>query len=109
MKKLHLRFDTAENGDEAFKKFAISPPKYSVVLTDISMPIMDGNEATIKMRELERQQKRSRTTIVAITGVTSAAARKRSFDCGVDTYLTKPVRMGDIKAIVEEIGELEAL
>lgn len=107
MKKLHLRFDAAENGAEAFEKFSVSPPRYSLVLTDISMPVMDGNKATVKMRELERQRKLPKAMIVAITGVTSTAARKHSLDCGVDRYLTKPVKMTDIKALVEGISELE--
>ncbi len=105
MKKLHIPFDTAINGAEALAMYTSTPSRYFIILTDISMPIMDGNQATAKMRELERKQKLVRTTIVAITGVTSAASRKISFDSGVDTYLTKPVKMKEVRALIAEVKE----
>ncbi|TKA75279.1 hypothetical protein B0A55_05085 [Friedmanniomyces simplex] len=103
MKQLHMPFDTAINGAEALSIFTSNPSRYFLILTDISMPIMDGNQATAKIRELERKQKLPRTTIVAITGVTSATSRKISFDSGVDRYLTKPVKMKDVRALIAEI------
>ncbi|KAK0337249.1 hypothetical protein LTR02_013275 [Friedmanniomyces endolithicus] len=105
MKKLHIPFDTAINGAEALAMYTSTPSRYFIILTDISMPIMDGNQATAKIRELERKQKLVRTTIVAITGVTSAASRKISFDSGVDTYLTKPVKMKEVRALIAEVKE----
>ncbi|TKA21891.1 hypothetical protein B0A54_18099 [Friedmanniomyces endolithicus] len=105
MKKLHIPFDTAINGPEALAMYTSTPSRYFIILTDISMPIMDGNQATAKIRELERKQKLVRTTIVAITGVTSAASRKISFDSGVDTYLTKPVKMKEVRALIAEVKE----
>ncbi|KAK1069638.1 hypothetical protein LTR74_004751 [Friedmanniomyces endolithicus] len=105
MKKLHIPFDTAINGAEALAMYSSTPSRYFIILTDISMPIMDGNQATAKIRELERKQKLARTTIVAITGVTSAASRKISFDSGVDTYLTKPVKMKEVRALIAEVKE----
>ncbi|KAK0305185.1 hypothetical protein LTR01_007044 [Friedmanniomyces endolithicus] len=103
MKKLRIPFDTAINGAEALAMYTSTPSRYFIILTDISMPIMDGNQATAKIRELERKQKLARTTIVAITGVTSAASRKISFDSGVDTYLTKPVKMKEVRALIAEV------
>ena len=84
--------------------FSKDPSKYFLILTDISMPVMDGNEATAKMREVERKRKLARIMIVAITGVTNAASRKASFDSGVDKYLTKPVKMKALKELVESLN-----
>lgn len=103
MKKLNLPFDSAVNGKEALDLFAAKPDKYFLILTDISMPVMDGNEATAAIRALERRRKLAKTTIAAVTGVTSAASQKASFDAGVDKYYTKPVRMSDLKELVDEV------
>ncbi|KAK5716579.1 hypothetical protein LTR15_009470 [Elasticomyces elasticus] len=104
MKKLQTPFDTAVNGAEALDLFSKSPLKYFLVLTDISMPVMDGNQAAAKMREVEnKHRKLPRTTIVAISGVISAASKKVSLDSGIDKYLTKPVGMKHVRALIAEV------
>ncbi|KAI7106992.1 hypothetical protein KC339_g2697 [Hortaea werneckii] len=103
MKKLKLPVDTAENGREAFDQWRVEPSKYLMILTDISMPVMDGNEMTSAIRAEERKCKLPRTTIVAVTGVTNAAAKKTSFDSGVDQLCTKPVKMRDLSALVAKV------
>ncbi|KAK5686005.1 hypothetical protein LTS10_002118 [Elasticomyces elasticus] len=104
MKKLQTPFDTAVNGAEALDLFSKNPSRYFLVLTDISMPVMDGNQAAAKMREVENKHKKlPRTTIVAISGVTSAASRKVSQDSGIDRYLTKPAGMKDVRALIAEV------
>lgn len=64
---------------------------------------MDGFEATAKIREFERKRKTQRTPIAAITGVTSAEARARAMDAGVDRYLTKPIKMQDVAKLIAEV------
>ncbi|RMY98689.1 hypothetical protein D0864_04295 [Hortaea werneckii] len=103
MKKLKLPIDTAEDGREAFDQWRVEPSKYLMILTDISMPVMDGNEMTAAIRAEERKRKLPRVTIVAVTGVTNAAAKKTSFDSGVDQLLTKPVKMRDLSALVAKV------
>ncbi|KAK4569442.1 hypothetical protein LTR86_003205 [Recurvomyces mirabilis] len=103
MQKLQFPYFTADNGAEALAIFVADPGKIFLILTDISMPVMDGNEATAKIREVERRQKLPRTTIVAITGVTSAASRNASIAAGVDRYFTKPVKMEEVSALLSEI------
>ena len=103
MKKLKLPIDTAEDGREAFDQWRVEPSKYLMILTDISMPVMDGNEMTAAIRAEERKRKLPRITIVAVTGVTNAAAKKTSFDSGVDQLCTKPVKMRDLSALVAKV------
>ncbi|KAI6847296.1 hypothetical protein KC364_g5482 [Hortaea werneckii] len=103
MKKLKLPFDTAWNGREALDLWSANPSKYLMILTDISMPVMDGNEATAAIRAEERKRKLPETLIVAVTGVIDAAAKKASFDAGVNRWFTKPVKMKDLSALVAEV------
>ncbi|KAK3073215.1 hypothetical protein LTR53_005414 [Teratosphaeriaceae sp. CCFEE 6253] len=103
MHKLSIPTDHAVNGAEAVATYSAEPAKYFLVLTDISMPVMDGNEATAKIRAFERARRLPRVTVVAITGVTSGAARKVSLDSGVDKLFTKPVRMKEVKELVDEV------
>jgi CheY-like chemotaxis protein len=70
---------------------------------DISMPVMDGLEATREIRKLERVQPRKRPSmIIALTGLGSANAQKEAFDSGVNMFLTKPVRLKELKKILED-------
>lgn len=103
MKKLKLPFDTAGNGREAFNIWKAEPHKYLLILMDISMPVMDGNEATAAIRAEERKHKLPKTNIVAVTGVTDGASQKVSFDAGVDQLFTKPVKMKDLSVLVAQL------
>ncbi|RMY71154.1 hypothetical protein D0863_05351 [Hortaea werneckii] len=103
MKKLKLPFDTAWNGREALDLWSANPSKYLMILTDISMPVMDGNEATAAIRAEERKRKLPETLIVAVTGVIDAGAKKASFDAGVNRWFSKPVKMKDLSALVAEV------
>ncbi|KAI7160774.1 hypothetical protein KC349_g3245 [Hortaea werneckii] len=103
MKKLKLPFDTAWNGREALDLWSVNPSKYLMILTDISMPVMNGNEATAAIRAEERKRKLPETLIVAVTGVIDAGAKKASFDAGVNRWFTKPVKMKDLSALVAEV------
>ncbi|KAF1346510.1 hypothetical protein BDV97DRAFT_357220 [Delphinella strobiligena] len=105
MRKLSRSFDTAENGLEAVQLYASGRESYVLVLMDMSMPIMDGFEATEKIRALEETNGWKRCMIVALTGVASAEARQRAFNAGVDTFLTKPASIQRLKAIVGELQE----
>lgn len=64
---------------------------------------MDGFEATAKIREFERSSKLRRVNIAALTGVTSAEARTRAKDAGVNVYVTKPIRMKDLTGMIGDI------
>ncbi|KAK4505539.1 hypothetical protein PRZ48_003502 [Zasmidium cellare] len=102
-KKLHLKYQCAINGQEALDVYRSTPGKYFLVLMDMSMPVLDGFAATSQIREHEKKRKLDRTAIVALTGATTEESRKRAFDCGVDEYYAKPVRMTELKKLVNRI------
>ncbi|KAF3040549.1 hypothetical protein E8E12_009139 [Didymella heteroderae] len=73
---------------------------------DLSMPVMDGFEATRELRRLEAAQDLPATTkamfIVALTGLASANDEKNAFDAGVDMYLTKPVQFSKLTTLLRD-------
>jgi len=84
----------AENGKEAvdlFREQAID-----LVLMDCQMPVMDGFDATIQIRELEAAQGRDRTPIMALTAAAKEQEFRRAIDCGMDEFMTKPFEIDEL-------------
>jgi CheY-like chemotaxis protein len=74
------------------------------LLTDISMPVMDGLESTRRIREFEKTiESKSRATIVALTGVAHADMQRDATGSGMDMFLTKPVRLSSLVPIIQGI------
>lgn len=67
----------------------------------MSMPIMDGMTSTSEIRKYEGLQKMAPATIVAITGLASAAARVEAMNSGVDAFLTKPLKMDVLAPFID--------
>lgn len=82
---------------------------------DISMPVMDGFEASRQIRRLEKehragmtkstQQSSSPTVIAALTGLDSANAQKEAFGSGIDTFLIKPVKRPELQALLQRMKD----
>lgn len=100
-KSLH----TAVNGQEAVDKYKNNPAACRYIFTDISMPVMDGFESTKQMRAFEAASGvRPPATIVAVTALASEEARKSARTCGIDLFLTKPVRLKELRSVLTEMG-----
>ena len=102
MRRCKLRHESASNGLEALQIYTSHPSRFFLILMDMGMPIMDGFISTSKIRELERQKRLPRCTIVALTGGTSVGSMDTALRAGVDKYLTKPIRMKDLSTLVAE-------
>ncbi len=87
----------AENGDEAVEKRIKEIP--DLILMDIQMPGKDGYEATIEIRNYEKDNG-SKTPIVALTAGTLIDEKEKCISAGMDDYLSKPI---DIKKLCETI------
>ena len=80
--------DTANDGEEAVNKAAHN--FYDLIIMDLWMPIMDGAEATLKIRQLERNSNR-KTPIMVFTTSNMENDRNRCLQYGANDYLVKPV------------------
>jgi PAS domain S-box-containing protein len=81
------------NGQEALEQFR--QHRFDYVFMDCQMPVMDGFEATRRLREYEKKQKLKRSVIIAITANAMPSDRERCLDAGMDDYIAKPVRQLD--------------
>ena len=102
-----LKVDIAENGLEALKK--LEEAEYDMVLMDVQMPVMDGYEATRRIRSNPRW---SNLPVVALTGHDMSEHRLKGNRCGMNDHINKPVKPDELLAIITKyvnIKELPAL
>ncbi|MBL8672596.1 MAG: response regulator [Alphaproteobacteria bacterium] len=91
LRKLGLACEHAEDGASAL---ALTRDRaFSVILCDVSMPVMDGYAFTRAYREREASSGRQRTPIVAVTGNVVEGEVERCKAAGMDDYLSKPVTL----------------
>ena len=103
LKKLGYHADIAANGLEVLK--AIGEKAYDLVLLDLQMPEMDGLEAARQICQRWPQAERPR--LIAVTGHAFMGDREKCLDAGMDDYLTKPVRVGELQAALQKWGALK--
>ncbi|RFU80987.1 histidine kinase [Trichoderma arundinaceum] len=108
MKKRNIGFETATNGKEAVDYFLSNPGAFACILMDISMPIMDGFEATRQIRAHETQKGLTPVPIIALSGLATEDAQQEAFGSGMDVFLTKPVKLGALGTLLESHGILGA-
>jgi CheY-like chemotaxis protein len=104
MKKLNLQYSTATNGQEAVTKYKENPTSYKCVFMDISMPVMNGFEATRCIRAFEAECDIRKCSIFALTGLASRDAQQEAVLSGIDLFLTKPIELVEIKHLLESKG-----
>lgn len=90
----------AENGLEAVVNYRQNPPR--VLLMDMSMPQMDGVDATKAIRELEDQKGLQRCPIIALTANALEDDQKRCFDAGMDDFLSKPIKKDALLGCIQK-------
>ncbi len=102
LKKYNHVITVANNGLEAVAKFIESD--YDVILMDIMMPVMDGLEATVKIREVEQvNQVARRTPIIALTANTMDNDRSKCMSYGMDDFMAKPFDVEKLKSIFNRL------
>ena len=95
--------DTAENGKIAYEKVADSTPgDYDCVLMDIQMPVMNGYEATKKIREL-KNPKLAQIPIIAMTANAFTEDIQAAKEAGMNSHIAKPL---DIQKMIETLTEV---
>tara|TARA_B100001059_G_scaffold79431_1_gene77251 strand:- start:276 stop:1994 length:1719 start_codon:yes stop_codon:yes gene_type:complete len=97
LRKHEIEPAIASNGAEGFE--LASDNEYDIVFMDCRMPIMDGFEATEKLRK-----KGYSRSIVALTAGTTLEERERCIQCGMDDILSKPYTASDLKEMLKKWG-----
>jgi len=82
--------DCAENGEEALRMFTEDPLSYNLVFMDIQMPVMDGYEATRRIRDCSTENAKS-IPIVAMTANVFNDDVRQCLEAGMDGHLGKPL------------------
>ncbi len=90
----------AHNGEQALQ--ACAEDAFDVVLMDVQMPVMDGLEATARLRRRE-EAGGARLPIIALTAHAMAGDRERCLAAGMDGYVTKPVQPAQLFAAIGEL------
>ncbi len=93
-----IKLTLAANGREAVELYRDIGA--DVILMDISMPEMDGYEATELIRRHESEKQKNRTPIVALTAHVMSGDREKCLEVGMDDYLPKPVKMDALKKVL---------
>jgi len=91
-----MEFDSAGNGSEAIQKLAEEP--FDLVITDIRMPGLTGLDILPGIKKL-----RPETCVIVITAFGSEEVRRKSFDRGATAYFEKPINMGKLRTLIQEM------
>ncbi|KIW04008.1 uncharacterized protein PV09_04834 [Verruconis gallopava] len=103
---------TASNGSEAVEVVKQhsrtrrnSQPQFDVILMDQEMPVLDGNAATMRIRELEKDGEVFHTPILGVTANVREEQRNNMVEAGMDDVISKPYSMEDLVAKIEALVE----
>lgn len=80
---------------------ALQRTRFDLVMMDCQMPLMDGYEATRRIRSGEVSGINPSVHIVALTAYAMETDRAKCFAAGMDDFLTKPIRFDDLRAVLE--------
>jgi PAS domain S-box-containing protein len=106
---LGVTADFAETGRQALEMW-MENHSYSLVLTDLHMPVMDGYELTRRIRAMESEGEH--IPIIALTANAVTGETFEAYKAGIDLYLTKPILLADLSVAIAtfavDLSELSA-
>jgi len=100
MEQNGYNYKIVENGKLAVEKWKLLNPK--LILMDISMPEMNGYEATRAIRDFEADNHLRRTPIIALTAHAMKSDQQECLDNDMDDYMSKPLSLADLKICIEK-------
>lgn len=103
LKNLSCRIDIAQDGRAALAMFKSG--NYGLILMDMQMPEMDGYEATVAIRQWEKEHGRPPVPIIALTAYALNEEIRRCLDAGCNLHLAKPIKKSVLlPAVLAHIG-----
>jgi signal transduction histidine kinase/ActR/RegA family two-component response regulator len=96
-----IKIDCAENGEEAVRLFRADPDRYDLIFMDVQMPMMDGYEATRRIRALDVPKAKD-IPIVAMTANVFREDIEKAMDAGMNNHIGKPLDTGKL---LEKLNE----
>jgi CheY-like chemotaxis protein len=96
-KRKYTRIQSAEDGQQAVDAVKCAVQPFDIIFMDISMPVLDGFEATRAIRDFEDGHgTKPGAMVIALTGLASAKDQAEVFSSGCDIYMTKPVSFKEV-------------
>ncbi len=102
LRRLGHAVSVAANGQEALERLAAEP--FDLVLMDMQMPVMDGLEATRRLRAREAALGLPRTRVIATTANAMASDQALCLAAGMDGFISKPLGAAALKAELDRAG-----
>jgi len=90
LQKMGFRVTITGDGQQAVDAF--EKERFDIILMDGQMPVMDGFEATRKIRKMENKKDLTPIHIIALTALAMKGDRKKFIDAGMNDYITKPIQ-----------------
>jgi len=103
LSKLGVDAVAVDNGQRALDLLASGGSEFRCVLMDIQMPVMDGLEAVRRIRAGEAGEAARKLPIFALTAHAMDGDREAFLNAGMDGYLSKPIRLADLRAALESV------
>jgi signal transduction histidine kinase/CheY-like chemotaxis protein len=101
LKQIGHQYVLVKNGLEAVK--AAKEDKFDAILMDISMPVLNGSEAMMKIREHESKHGKQSVPIIAVTAHAMEGDKQRYMSEGFDEYLSKPMQLSELETILKAV------
>jgi len=102
LRKAGYTFEFASDGQQAVDMYEASPFAYRLILMDCQMPVMDGYEASIRIREKETALQIRPIPIVAMTAAALVIDRERCLAVGMSDFVQKPIQRPLFLEILEK-------
>lgn len=103
LKKLGIRCSICENGQESISR--IRENDYNFVLMDCHMPVMDGYEATKRIRNGEAGKSNKDIIIIAITATNADEDRRVCLESGMNEFISKPITPDNITYMIKKFSD----
>lgn len=101
LKKFGCTVDLAGNGEIAVQLYSEHYKTYDLIFMDVMMPVMNGLDATLRIRSFEKENNLKPTKIIAMTAKALNEDLKKCLDAGMNDYLIKPVHIHELKRTLE--------